>query len=254
MDDDILLIVSEYANVDASTSLNTLEAAVAYIPSADGHVTVTKDAVADCISRKSLLYDKSGEEHYNIISALHKSMRNSDPDAAVYWLARMLDGGEDPCYIARRLIEFSGDDVGMADPNAMLMATSAFFACKNMGMPECRYALAQTVIYLSLAPRSNSVAVAIDRALSDVRNRPAEPVPMQLRNAETKLMEQLGYGKGYEYPEGTEEKITKMQCLPDSLKDAIYYTSWDRGNEEFYSKRLEAIRDRKAGRREDTPE
>ena len=231
-----------------------MEAAVADSPSADGHVTVTKDAVADCISRKSLLYDKSGEEHYNIISALHKSMRNSDPDAAVYWLARMLDGGEDPCYIARRLIEFSGDDVGMADPNAMLMATSAFFACKNMGMPECRYALAQTVIYLSLAPRSNSVAVAIDRALSDVRNRPAEPVPMQLRNAETKLMEQLGYGKGYEYPEGTEEKITKMQCLPDSLKDAIYYTPGDRGNEAFYRKRLEAIRDWKAGRREDPPE
>ena len=253
-DDDILRIISEYANGDARTALNTLEAAVADSPSADGHVTVTKDAVADCISRKSLLYDKSGEEHYNIISALHKSMRNSDPDAAVYWLARMLDGGEDPCYIARRLIEFSGDDVGMADPNAMLMATSAFFACKNMGMPECRYALAQTVIYLSLAPRSNSVAVAIDRALSDVRNRPAEPVPMQLRNAETKLMEQLGYGKGYEYPEGTEEKITKMQCLPDSLKDAIYYTPGDRGNEAFYRKRLEAIRDWKAGRREDPPE
>ncbi len=252
--DDLLRIIAEYADGDARTALNTLEAAVADSPSSGGRTVLSRDAVADCISRKALMYDKDGEEHYNIISALHKSMRNSDPDAAVYWLARMLEGGEDPLYIARRLIEFSGDDVGMADPNALLMATSAFFACRNMGMPECRYALAQTVIYLSLAPRSNSVAVAIDRALSDVRNRPAEPVPMQLRNAETKLMEQLGYGKGYQYPEGTEEKITKMQCLPDSLKDAVYYSPGDRGNEAYYRKRLEAIRDWKAGRRDDPPE
>lgn len=252
--DDIIRIISEYANGDARTALNTLEAAVADSPSAGDRVSVTDDAVADCITRKALLYDKSGEEHYNVISALHKSMRNSDPDAAVYWLARMLEGGEDPCYIARRLIEFSGDDVGMADPNALLIATSAFFACKNMGMPECRFALTQAVIYLSLAPRSNSVAVAIDRAISDVRNRPAEPVPMQLRNAETKLMEQLGYGEGYEYPEGTEEKITKMKCLPDSLSGTVYYEPGDRGNEAFYGKRLEAIRDWKAGKREDPPD
>jgi putative ATPase len=209
--------------------------------------------VEDCISRRSLLYDRNGEEHYNIISALHKSMRNSDPDAAIYWLARMLDGGEDPIYIARRLIEFAGDDVGLADPNAQVMATSCFYACKNMGMPECRYALAETVAYLALAPRSNSIAMAIDQALSDVRNSPAEPVPLHIRNAPTKLMKNLGYGKGYEYAEGTEEKITRMQCLPDSLKDRRYYEPGDRGNEVYYRKKLDAIRDWRAGKREDPP-
>jgi putative ATPase len=166
----------------------------------------------------------------------------------------MLDGGEDPCYIARRMIEFSGDDVGMADPNAMLQAVACFFACKNMGMPECRYALAQTAIYLSMAPRSNSVAVAIDSALSDVRNLPNEPVPMQLRNAETKLMEDLGYGKGYQYPEGTEEKITKMECMPESLKGREYYHPGTKGNEAYIAKRLQEVRDWKAGCREEPPE
>jgi putative ATPase len=180
-------------------------------------------------------------------------MRNSDPDAAIYWLARMLDGGEDPLYIARRLIEFAGDDVGLADPNAQVMATSCFYACKNMGMPECRYALAETVAYLALAPRSNSIAVAIDAALSDVRNSPAEPVPMHIRNAPTKLMKNLGYGKGYEYAEGTEEKITRMQCLPDALRDRRYYEPGDRGNEVYYRKRLDAIRDWRAGKRDDPP-
>jgi putative ATPase len=220
---------------------------------ADGNVNVTDEIMQQSVSRKFLLYDKSGEEHYNLISALHKSMRNSDPDAAIYWLARMLDGGEDPIYIARRLIEFAGDDVGLADPNAQVMATSCFYACKNMGMPECRYALAETVAYLALAPRSNSIAVAIDAALSDVRNSPAEPVPMHIRNAPTKLMKNLGYGKGYEYAEGTEEKITRMQCLPDALRDRRYYEPGDRGNEVYYRKRLDAIRDWRAGKRDDPP-
>lgn len=253
IDDRIIKAIANYANGDARTALNTLEAAVSdCIP--DGKViTVTEKELEQCISKRSLLYDRDGEEHYNIISAFHKSMRNSDPDAAVYWLARMLDGGEDPVYIARRMIEFAGDDVGMADPNAQVMATSCFFACKNMGMPECRYALAETAIYLSLAPRSNSVAVAIDQALSDVHNRPADPVPLHIRNAPTKLMKNLGYGAGYEYAEGTEEKITRMQCLPDALKDRRYYEPGDKGNEVYLRKKLDAIREWREGKRDEPP-
>lgn len=252
-DDGILEAIAQFSNGDARTALNTLESAVAYCTPVDRVVTVTEKVLSECINRRSLLYDKNGDEHYNIISAFHKSMRNSDPDAAVYWLARMLDGGEDPCYIARRMIEFAGDDVGLADPNAQVMATSCFFACKNMGMPDCRYALAETAAYLALAPRSNSIARAIDRALSDVHNRPADPVPLHIRNAPTKLMKELGYGRGYEYAEGTEEKITRMRCLPDSLRDTVYYEPGDRGNEVYYRKRLDAIREWRAGKRDEPP-
>jgi len=251
--DKVLSAIAQYANGDARTALNTLETAVSNSVPEGKRIEVTEKALEQCIGRRSLLYDRDGEEHYNIISALHKSMRNSDPDAAVYWLARMLDGGEDPIYIARRLIEFAGDDVGLADPNAQVMATSCFYACKNMGMPECRYALAETVMYLALAPRSNSVAVAIDTALADVRSRPADPVPLHIRNAPTKLMKNLGYGAGYEYAEGTEEKITRMQCLPDSLKDRRYYEPGDRGNEVYYRKRLDGIREWREGKREEPP-
>ena len=251
--DKVIATIAQYANGDARTALNTLETAVSNSVPDGKRIEVTENALEQCIGRRSLLYDRDGEEHYNIISALHKSMRNSDPDAAVYWLARMLDGGEDPIYIARRLIEFAGDDVGLADPNAQVMATSCFYACKNMGMPECRYALAETVMYLALAPRSNSVAVAIDTALADVRSRPADPVPMHIRNAPTKLMKNLGYGAGYEYAEGTEEKITRMQCLPDSLKDRRYYEPGDRGNEVYYRKRLDGIREWREGKREEPP-
>ena len=251
--DKVIAAIAQYANGDARTALNTLETAVSNSVPDGKRIEVTEKALEQCIGRRSLLYDRDGEEHYNIISALHKSMRNSDPDAAVYWLARMLDGGENPIYIARRLIEFAGDDVGLADPNAQVMATSCFYACKNMGMPECRYALAETVMYLALAPRSNSVAVAIDSALADVRSRPADPVPMHIRNAPTKLMKNLGYGAGYEYAEGTEEKITRMQCLPDSLKDRRYYEPGDRGNEVYYRKRLDGIREWREGKREEPP-
>ena len=251
--DKVIAAIAQYANGDARTALNTLETAVSNSVPDGKRIEVTEKALEQCIGRRSLLYDRDGEEHYNIISALHKSMRNSDPDAAVYWLARMLDGGEGPIYIARRLIEFAGDDVGLADPNAQVMATSCFYACKNMGMPECRYALAETVMYLALAPRSNSVAVAIDSALADVRSRPADPVPMHIRNAPTKLMKNLGYGAGYEYAEGTEEKITRMQCLPDSLKDRRYYEPGDRGNEVYYRKRLDGIREWREGKREEPP-
>lgn len=252
-DDRILTSIAQYSNGDARTALNTLEAVVADCRAEGDTVTVTEDALIETVGRRSLLYDRDGEEHYNIISALHKSMRNSDPDAAIYWLARMLDGGEDPLYIARRLIDFAGDDVGLADPNAQVMAVSCFYACKNMGMPDCRYALAETVAYLSLAPRSNSVAMAIDTALADVRSRPADPVPMHIRNAPTKLMESLGYGKDYQYAEDTEEKITRMQCLPDSLKDRRYYEPGDKGNEVYYRKRLDAIREWRDGRRDEPP-
>ena len=251
--DELFTVIAKYANGDARTALNTLETAVSNSVPDGNRIAVTEKALEQCIGRRSLLYDRDGEEHYNIISALHKSMRNSDPDAAVYWLARMLDGGEDPVYIARRLIEFAGDDVGLADPNAQVMATSCFYACRNMGMPECRYALAETVMYLALAPRSNSVAVAIDSALNDVRNRPADPVPLHIRNAPTRLMKDLGYGKGYEYAEGTEEKITRMECLPDSLKGRRYYEPGDRGNEVYYRKRLDGIREWREGKREEPP-
>ena len=251
--DQVYTAIAQYSNGDARTALNTLEAAVAEGTTSPGTSVITTDVLSECVSRRSLLYDRDGEEHYNIISALHKSMRNSDPDAAIYWLARMLDGGEDPLYISRRLIEFAGDDVGLADPNAQVMATSCFYACKNMGMPECRFALAETVAYLALAPRSNSIGVAIDRALEDVRSRPADPVPMHIRNAPTGLMKNLGYGKGYQYAEDTDEKITKMQCLPDSLCDRRYYEPGDKGNEVYYRKRLDAIRDWRAGLREDPP-
>lgn len=251
--DQIYSAIAQYSNGDARTALNILEAAVTEGMVSQNHSVISTEVLSECISRRSLLYDRDGEEHYNIISALHKSMRNSDPDAAIYWLARMLDCGEDPLYISRRLIEFAGDDVGLADPNAQIMATSCFYACKNMGMPECRFALAETVAYLALAPRSNSVAVAIDKALEDVRNRAADPVPMHIRNAPTGLMSKLGYGKGYQYAEDTEEKITRMQCLPDSLKDRRYYEPGDKGNEVYYRKRLDAIREWRDGLREEPP-
>lgn len=214
---------------------------------------VGKRTVAEVTGRKNLLYDRDGEQHYNLISAFHKSMRNSDPDAAVYWLARMLAGGEDPLFIARRMIEFAGDDVGLADPDAQLIAVSCFDACRFMGMPDCRYALAETAVYLSLAPRSNSLAVSIDTALEDARRDLAEPVPMHLRNAPTELMEKVGYSKGYEYAEGTGEKVTRMQCLPDGKKGTRYYEPGTLGAEQQYRRRLNAIRDWKEGRRDEPP-
>ncbi len=251
--DDVLKSIATYCDGDARTAYNVLEAAVADSVAYEGKVIVGKKTVAEVAGRKNLMYDRDGENHYNLISALHKSMRNSDPDAAVYWLARMLAGGEDPLFIARRLIEFAGDDVGMADPQAQLMAVSCFQACHSMGMPDCRFALAETVVYLSLAPRSNTVAVAIDTAMEDARKMLAEPVPLHLRNASTKLMEDAGYAKGYQYAEGTEEKITRMRCLPESLKDKHYYEPGSLGSEQFYRKRLDAIREWRAGRREDPP-
>lgn len=238
-----LLAIAAFANGDARTALNTLEMVVLNGEIlADGTIHVTKEGMEQCISRKSLLYDKTGEEHYNLISALHKSMRNSDPDAAVYWMCRMLEGGEDPLYIARRLIRFASEDVGMADSRALQVAVAAYQACHFLGMPECDVHLTHAVVYLAMAPKSNTLYTACEECKRDVKERRAEPVPLVLRNAPTSLMKELNYGKGYEYAHDTEEKLTHMQCMPDSMADRTYYHPGDQGEEKAVRDRLEAIR------------
>lgn len=240
--------VAEFADGDARTALNTLEMAVTNGEISAEGITITDDGLVQCISRKSLLYDKKGEEHYNIISALHKSMRNSDPDAAIYWMMRMLEGGENPLYIARRLIRFASEDVGMADSHALQVAVAAYQACHFLGMPECDVHLTHAVTYLSLAPKSNSLYQACEKCKEDVKNLPAEPVPLQLRNAPTKLMKELEYGKGYQYAHDTKEKLTHMQCMPEALKDRKYYHPGNQGEEERAKERLEAIERWKTGK------
>ena len=240
--DNAVRAVAAFANGDARTALNTLEMAVLNGEISAEGITVTDEGLEQCISRKSLLYDKTGEEHYNLISALHKSMRNSDPDAAVYWMMRMLEGGENPLYIARRLIRFASEDVGMADSNALQVAVAAYQACHFLGMPECDVHLTHAVVYLSMAPKSNALYTACEACKKDVRTLRAEPVPMQIRNGVTGLMKELGYGKGYEYAHDTEEKLTHMQCMPDSLKDRTYYHPTEQGDEKKAAERLEEIR------------
>ena len=240
--DENIRAVAAFANGDARTALNTLEMAVLNGEIHPDGIRVTTEGLSQCISRRSLLYDKSGEEHYNLISALHKSMRNSDPDAAVYWMMRMLEGGEDPLYIARRLIRFASEDVGMADSRALQVAVAAYQACHFLGLPECDVHLTHAVVYLALAPKSNALYTACEECRRDVREKNAEPVPLQIRNAPTGLMKELGYGKGYEYAHDTEEKLTHMQCMPDSLKDRIYYHPTREGEEEKAARRLEEIR------------
>ena len=248
IEEEQLRVIARFANGDARTALNTLEMAVLNGEiEADGSVTVTDAVLADCMNRRSLLYDKNGEEHYNLISALHKSMRNSDPDAAVYWLCRMLDGGEEPLYIARRLVRFASEDVGMADSQALPLAVSVYQACHYLGMPECDVHLTHAVVYLAMAPKSNALYTACGQAEADVRERPAEPVPLQIRNAPTALMKQAGYGAGYQYAHDTEEKLTRMTCLPDSLQGRRYYRPTDQGREARVRERLEAILRWKAG-------
>jgi len=235
--------IAIFANGDARTALNTLEMAVLNGEMTSYAINVTDQVLEQCISKKSLLYDKTGEEHYNIISALHKSMRNSDPDAAVYWMMRMLEGGENPLYIARRLIRFASEDIGMADSNALQVAVAAYQACHFNGMPECDVNLTHTVIYLSMAPKSNAAYTACKRVKKDIRELPAEPVPLQIRNAVTDLMSDMDYGKGYEYAHDNKEKLTKMQCLPEGLKDRSYYCPTEQGNEKEIKQRLEAIKE-----------
>ncbi len=244
--DDILRSIALFANGDARTALSTLEMAVLNgILDSTGTITVTPEILEQCISKKSLLYDKNGEEHYNLISALHKSMRNSDPDAAVYWLARMLEAGEDPLYVARRVIRFASEDVGLADPGALSVAVSAYQACHFLGMPECNVHLTQAVVYMSLAPKSNALYVAYEEAKEDAAKDLAEPVPLQIRNGVTGLMQELGYGKGYQYAHDTEEKLTGMDCLPERLIGRAYYRPAGQGQEQGYKKRLEEIKARR---------
>jgi putative ATPase len=221
--DELLEMIAVYANGDARTALNILEmAATAAEEDIEGLKTVTRQVVEECIQKKSLLYDKNGEEHYNLISALHKSMRNSDCDAAVYWLARMLEAGEDPLYIARRVIRFASEDVGLADPRALQIAIAAYEAAHYIGMPECNVNLTEAVVYMSLAPKSNALEAAYLSAAKDARETTAEGVPLHLRNAPTNLMKQVGYGKGYKYAHDFENKIADMECLPGNLKGRRY--------------------------------
>ena len=239
--DDLISAIATYANGDARTALNVLEMAVTNGEMSRDKTTVTREVLEQYISKKSLLYDKNGEEHYNLISALHKSMRNSDPDAAVYWLARMLEAGEDPLYIARRLVRFATEDVGLADNHALPLAISVYQACHFLGMPECNIHLTQAVVYLSLAPRSNSVYMAYEHAKKDALNMLSEPVPLVIRNAPTGLMKDLNYGKGYVYAHDTEDKIAMMDCLPDSLKGTRYYEPTESGEEIHQKERLEEV-------------
>ncbi len=241
IEEDMLRMIAVFANGDARTALGTLEMVVLNGEKDGGVTTVTRDILEQCISKKSLLYDKNGEEHYNIISALHKSMRNSDVDAAIYWLARMLEAGEDPLYVARRLIRFASEDVGMADSRALEVAVLAYQACHFIGMPECNVTLTHAVTYLALAPKSNALYRAYEAAKRDAQEMLAEPVPLQIRNAPTALMKDLHYGEGYVYAHDTEEKLSAMQCLPDALLDRRYYIPTTQGSEARAKERLERI-------------
>ncbi len=247
--DDMLRTIASFANGDARTALSTLEMVILNGDTDGDKVTVNQETLEQCISKKSLLYDKNGEEHYNLISALHKSMRNSDPDAAVYWLARMLEAGEDPLYVARRVVRFASEDVGLADPRALEISVAAYQACHFIGMPECSVHLTQAVVYMSMAPKSNSLSVAYETARRDAIAQLSEPVPLVIRNAPTRLMKDLNYGKGYQYAHDTEDKLTNMQCLPDSLQGREYYKPTAQGLEVRFRDRLKQIKEWKSEHR-----
>jgi len=239
---ELLRQIAVFANGDARAAYNTLEAAVAAAPrDAEGRAAVNQAVIEDAIQRKMLLYDKAGEEHYNIISALHKSVRNSDADAALYWLGRMLEAGEDPLYVARRLIRMASEDIGLADPNALNVAVAAMQAVHFMGMPEGNLALAETAVYLALAPKSNALYTAYGEVAADAQRSVAEPVPLHLRNPVTGLMSHLGYGKNYQYAHNAPDRLTNMPCLPDSLKDRRYYRPTGEGFERRLKEKMQAI-------------
>lgn len=238
----LLAQIADFANGDARIALNTLEMAVTNAETKHDVVSVTQADVAQLLTKKALLYDKNGEEHYNLISALHKSMRNSDVDAAIYWLARMLEAGEDPLYIARRLVRFASEDVGMADSRALEIAVKVYQACQFIGMPECTVHLTHAVTYLSLAPKSNALYTAYGAAKKDATETLAEPVPLQIRNGVTDLMQDLGYGKDYQYAHNTKDKLTTMQTMPDNLIGKTYYHPTDQGSEAKVKERLEQIK------------
>lgn len=238
-----LHMLAMFANGDARTALNTLEMVVLNGESSEAGIIITKEVLEQCTSQKSLLYDRQGEEHYNLISALHKSMRNSDVDAAIYWLARMLEAGEDPLYVARRLVRFASEDIGMADSRALEICVAAYQACHFLGMPECNVHLTHAVTYLSLSPKSNALYMAYGAAKEDAMHMLSEPVPLQIRNAPISLMKDLHYGEGYQYAHDTQEKLTSMECMPDSLRGREYYHPTMQGSEARVSKRLQDIKE-----------
>jgi putative ATPase len=250
---ELLRQIAVFANGDARSAYNTLEASVAAAPrDAEGNATITEKLIEDAIQRKVLLYDKAGEEHFNIISALHKSVRNSDADAALYWLGRMLEAGEDPLYVARRLIRMASEDVGMADPRALEVAVAAMQAVHFVGLPEGDLALAQATVYLALAPKSNALYTGYGEVKSDAQKTVAEPVPLHLRNAVTGLMANFGYGKDYQYAHNSEEKLTDMECLPEGLRGRRYYQPTDQGFEKRLKEKMQAIEEwkQKRGRKD----
>src|SRR6202050_4435491 len=245
--DDVLKKIASYTSGDARSAYNVLEVAARLAQQAGTQpAEITDDIVRDALQKRVLLYDKAGEEHYNLISALHKSVRNSDPDAALYWLARMLDAGEDPLYIARRVVRMAVEDIGLADPNALALSMAARDAVDFIGMPEGNLALAEAVVYLSLAPKSNALYTAYGAVQQDVEQTAAEPVPLHLRNAPTGLMKGLGYGQGYQYAHDLEGKIADMQCLPDHLRGRTYYHPTNEGVEKRIGERLQEIKRRRS--------
>jgi len=249
----VLRRLAAYANGDARIALNALEIAtdLARGRKHAGTPVLTEADLESALQQRLLRYDKAGEEHYNLISALHKSMRNSDPDAALYWMARMLEGGEDPVYIARRMVRFASEDVGMADTRALQVALHATEAVRLVGLPECKLALAQAAVYLSVAPKSNALYTAYSTVEEDVHKTVAEPPPMQILNAPTRLMKDLGYGKGYQYAHNLEDKVANMQCLPDSLAGRKYYHPTDQGMERRIREILEILEQRKKRQKPD---
>ena len=238
--EDALQVIAGYSNGDVRRAYNVLEAAVRLAANA-GQASLDGQLIADAVQQKTLLYDKSGEEHYNLISALHKSIRNSDPDAALYWLARMLRSGEDPMYLARRLVRMASEDIGLAAPEALNLTLSARDSMDFLGSPEGDLALAQAAVYLALAPKSNALYTAYGAVTRDVEQTRAEPVPLHLRNAPTRLMESLDYGKGYRYAHDEEGAVSDMDCLPPGLIGRKYYQPTDRGREKMLQQRMEEI-------------
>jgi putative ATPase len=250
--EELLRQIAVFSNGDARAAYNTLETAVAAAPhDAGGRIALTEAVIEDAIQRKTLLYDKSGEEHYNLISALHKSVRNSDPDAALYWLGRMLEAGEDPLYVARRLVRMASEDIGLADPNALNVTVSAMQAAHFVGMPEGNLALAEAAVYLAMAPKSNALYVGYGEVKEDAQRTVAEPVPVHLRNPVTALMANMGYGKGYQYAHDAPDRLTDMQCLPDNLKEHRYYRPTEEGFEKRLKEKLQAIQEWKKKYAED---
>jgi putative ATPase len=245
--DEVLRQLAVYANGDARIALNIFELAVSLVSRRQTHpkASQTMDELDSAHQQKILQYDKAGEEHYNLISALHKSMRNSDPDASMYWLGRMLEAGEDPIYIARRMVRFASEDVGLADVRALSVALDATEAVRLVGLPECKLALAQAAVYLSLAPKSNALYTGYSSVVSDVQRTFNEPPPLHIRNAPTNLMKELGYGKGYQYAHDLKEKVADMECLPESLRHRQYYHPTDQGMERRIQEILSEIRKRR---------